>query len=254
VKMRWKALLRGFTLIELLVVIAIIAILAAILFPVFAQAREAARKASCQSNLKQMVTGCMMYSQDYDEVTVTSYLEYKLPGNVEPGYWAGWSDLIQPYLKNYQVLRCPSASGAAPVSTQSDAAWWMSYAINYRTGGDYGGWNGWFTAPAKLSALAFPASTIYLMDASPACNDNCRFADNGAWPEAWTYPPSQQQKDWGDANGYAARHQGGANYAFMDGHVKYMKAETVKSQAFDTTLVNGVPKNRTGSNVTFFYN
>src|SRR5437868_12624184 len=98
----------AFTLIELLVVIAIIAILAAILFPVFAQAREAARKASCQSNLNQIGKGAMMYSQDYDEILVPSYLDYSAgPQNKEPYGWAGWSDLIQPYIKNYKVLRCP---------------------------------------------------------------------------------------------------------------------------------------------------
>ena len=244
---RWTAILKGFTLIELLVVIAIIAILAAILFPVFAQAREAARKASCQSNLKQMVNGCNMYSQDYDEFTVSSYTELRLT-TAEPYYWGGWSDVIQPYLKNYAVLRCPSARGTDERSrSNSDGAWWMSYAINYRTGGDYGN-------SVKLSQLAFPASTIYLMDASPACNDNCRYADNGAWPEAWTYPPSQNQKDWGDAQGYAARHGGGADYAFYDGHVKWLKAEAVKAWVYDTRVVNGVQNNRSGANPTFWPN
>src|SRR5688500_10666298 len=104
----------GFTLIELLVVIAIIAILAAILFPVFAQAREAARKTACLSNLKQIGTGLMMYSQDFDET--------------HPGVWFGpiasapwdqpsdaatfykWMDAIFPYVKNEQVFNCPSDS------------------------------------------------------------------------------------------------------------------------------------------------
>src|ERR1051325_3514935 len=90
---------RAFTLIELLVVIAIIAILAAILFPVFAQAREAARKSSCQSNLKQILSGAMMYAQDYDENMVTSYGGYQVNnGNgLKNVYWMG---LILPYTKN----------------------------------------------------------------------------------------------------------------------------------------------------------
>src|SRR5690242_1981973 len=88
----------GFTLIELLVVIAIIAILAAILFPVFAQARESARESSCLSNLKQLATAMMMYSQDYDE-------RYPVNGNQ-----VYWMDLLQPYVKNSRVFNCPSTS------------------------------------------------------------------------------------------------------------------------------------------------
>src|SRR5262245_61739534 len=102
----------GFTLIELLVVIAIIAILAAILFPVFARARENARRASCQSNLKQIALGMHQYTQDYDE---------RFPGNhVGDGSGcpggngldcspptAGWGAVIQPYIKSWQILQCP---------------------------------------------------------------------------------------------------------------------------------------------------
>jgi prepilin-type N-terminal cleavage/methylation domain-containing protein len=118
----------GFTLIELLVVIAIIAILAAILFPVFAQAREQAHKASCISNLKQLGTATAMYVQDYDETMPL--------GEVNLGFWSSsspvpadwsmyvspasqqkyqnfWANSLQPYIKNYEVYFCPSA----PVST-----------------------------------------------------------------------------------------------------------------------------------------
>jgi prepilin-type N-terminal cleavage/methylation domain-containing protein/prepilin-type processing-associated H-X9-DG protein len=95
----------AFTLIELLVVIAIIAILAAILFPVFAQAREAARKTSCLSNLKQCVTGATMYSQDYDE----KFLSFGVPsGRNSPGSFVYWHALIQPYMKNRNVTLDPS--------------------------------------------------------------------------------------------------------------------------------------------------
>ncbi len=96
---------RAFTLIELLVVIAIIAILAAILFPVFAQAREKARAASCVSNMKQIGLAALMYAQDYDEVFVGSY--------TYPNTWGQcpmlrWNDLIYPYMKNIQIFACPS--------------------------------------------------------------------------------------------------------------------------------------------------
>jgi prepilin-type N-terminal cleavage/methylation domain-containing protein/prepilin-type processing-associated H-X9-DG protein len=97
---------KGFTLIELLVVIAIIAILAAILFPVFAQAREAARKTSCMSNMKQIGTAVMMYTQDHDETYSQAYW-YKNDAGDAAGYFQ-WSGMIMPYCKNAQMFVCPS--------------------------------------------------------------------------------------------------------------------------------------------------
>ena len=96
---------KGFTLIELLVVIAIIAILAAILFPVFAKAREKARQTSCLSNVKQTTLGLLMYVQDYDE-------RFGLDGGYNgDNTWARqWPIAVQPYVKNAQILRCPSNS------------------------------------------------------------------------------------------------------------------------------------------------
>ncbi len=96
----------AFTLIELLVVIAIIAILAAILFPVFAQARAKARQAACLSNMKQIGTASMMYLQDYDETYPVANLSY---GANFDGAHGGWMQQIQPYIKNVQVFRCPDA-------------------------------------------------------------------------------------------------------------------------------------------------
>src|SRR6478609_7479917 len=105
---------RGFTLIELLVVIAIIAILAAILFPVFARARENARRSSCQSNLKQIGLGVMQYAQDYDEILPRSRL-YKTDTA-----WIPWQSGIQPYVKSAQIFRCPSnVAGGINVNNSS---------------------------------------------------------------------------------------------------------------------------------------
>src|SRR5664279_2671514 len=95
---------RGFTLIELLVVIAIIAILAAILFPVFAKAREKARQSSCSSNVKQIALGALMYAQDYDEILPCAWQYCPNPTQVYFG------NLIMPYIKNSQIFQCPSDS------------------------------------------------------------------------------------------------------------------------------------------------
>ncbi|MFW5868483.1 MAG: prepilin-type N-terminal cleavage/methylation domain-containing protein, partial [Armatimonadota bacterium] len=96
---------KGFTLIELLVVIAIIAILAAILFPVFARAREKARQTSCLSNVKQLGLSLNMYAQDYDETLVPSR------GKTGAGSWCVWTHYTEPYRKNDQLLMCPTSRG-----------------------------------------------------------------------------------------------------------------------------------------------
>jgi prepilin-type N-terminal cleavage/methylation domain-containing protein/prepilin-type processing-associated H-X9-DG protein len=109
---------RGFTLIELLVVIAIIAILAAILFPVFARARDKARQTACISNCKQIGTAVMMYAQDYDERYPGRWVGWNLPPKTPRQAYISWRELIQPYVKSVDVFRCPSNS----INTTSSAA------------------------------------------------------------------------------------------------------------------------------------
>ena len=108
---------RGFTLIELLVVIAIIAILAAILFPVFAQAREKARSAACSSNVKQIITANIMYSQDWDEGINLYFL----------GWDKMWWHRLQPYIKNWDLFICPTIGAHA----NPDDPGWGGYGYNY---------------------------------------------------------------------------------------------------------------------------
>ena len=99
---------RGFTLIELLVVIAIIAILAAILFPVFARAREKARQTSCLSNVKQVTLGALMYAQDYDECVFGHIQGTRNTFYPPSGLFLNWPQQVYPYIKNEQLLTCPS--------------------------------------------------------------------------------------------------------------------------------------------------
>jgi prepilin-type N-terminal cleavage/methylation domain-containing protein/prepilin-type processing-associated H-X9-DG protein len=208
---------RGFTLIELLVVIAIIAILAAILFPVFAKAREKARQASCTSNEKQIMLALLMYAQDYDErlpVPRTGKGCGGLPDcNHAP--WSQWSFLVQPYTKNTQLFICPSigtgrdasqccgGSAAAPNRVVVS-----SYGMNNRFCGGCG-YNDWCTTP-KIKA---PAEQIVIGETT---NADCNI---------WCAPTKGN-------NCFQTPHNGGANYAFLDGHVKWYRPEATIDPVF----------------------
>src|SRR5438876_210031 len=161
---------RAFTLIELLVVIAIIAILAAILFPVFAQAREKARAISCVSNEKQVSLGVLMYVQDYDE-TFPMYWYYVPALPADPPFspanseaTIGWNEAIYPYIKNVQLFRCPDSPRAASLRVGADGSTFgtddtaptgaTGYSINARLSGNTGGLDdGRQHATSPLAAL-----------------------------------------------------------------------------------------------------
>ncbi len=193
---------RGFTLIELLVVIAIIAILAAILFPVFARAREKARQNSCLSNCKQMGLAAMMYAQDYDESIVPRSI-----GSYTDAWYGRWYRLLDPYIKNTQVFACPSEVASGYVN----AGFQLNYAINmslHGTGADYGG---------KLAEVRYPAETFIIADS--AWTGDAADGTNNFW--YWYVR-------WGVYDGgrfIPARHSGGANMAFCDGHAKWHKMQ-----------------------------
>jgi prepilin-type N-terminal cleavage/methylation domain-containing protein/prepilin-type processing-associated H-X9-DG protein len=182
----------GFTLIELLVVIAIIAILAAILFPVFAQARESARTASCLSNVKQISLGIMMYVQDYDEKFCPSRYSTKgpafdtpdTPWNNTKNEHTDWAHLIYPYVKNTQIFHCPSAADGQqldPGNVNSDTTGATTYAVNNRLTGRWGQgeWQG--HDMIKLAAMSFPATTIMVVENSSQGSGGSENNEKNGW-------------------------------------------------------------------------
>jgi prepilin-type N-terminal cleavage/methylation domain-containing protein/prepilin-type processing-associated H-X9-DG protein len=234
--MRTTRARRAFTLIELLVVIAIIAILAAILFPVFAQAREAARKTSCLSNQKQASTAIAMYTQDYDESLVATWT---VPGDA----WFGssmqtWVALIQPYCKNLAMFNCPSATGGPPI--WSGAYYWignvqywpgMGYNYQYLGSVDWSkGGSAWFYRTKALAGVLSPAATVMLVDSGDGWNSgggtiSCVVDP----PDGYTAPTTYGWGGWGKDGSLGAyggakpRHSLGMNVSFVDGHSKFMQ-------------------------------
>jgi len=221
---------QGFTLIELLVVIAIISILAAILFPVFARARESARRASCMSNLKQIGLGMMMYVQDYDEIYPPRSIAWQ--GTPPGGDWAKvnhpqtywyWQQMLYPYTKSIQVFICPSTDSWS----DNTGALNQNYGVNYYlfAGGTTG-------SPVVPIASVVSTSTTYaIMDA-------------GGWSitksQANTYASGFYIPGMGTSGGTCSgasgaaltdcqtgRHFLGVNMAFADGHVKWLKSSQV---------------------------
>lgn len=200
----------GFTLIELLVVIAIIALLAAILFPVFARARENARKSTCLNNLKQLGVGFTQYTQDFDEM-LPNLGGYHAPA--DSGQWIVTPSpvgtacaphststtvapcrpemgSIYPYVKNTQVYICPSDTYGIKKR--------LSYSINANCGGGSPNYSG-----KSLAEATKPAQTIFLMDEGLTLNDGY-----------FSYTPTSVDRP-------SLIHLGGANNAFLDGHVKW---------------------------------
>ena len=217
---------RGFTLIELLVVIAIIAILAAILFPVFAKAREKARQASCLSNEKQISLAMMQYCQDYDEKYASVYDD----GN---GYPAGrliWADKIFPYCKSRQIFACPSQSldimSAYPGVTITQSLQATRYQMPMQDTFTEGQNN-----TVGMGAFTAPSETVMILESSNAwyqhyCNRHLA-APMGTLTSAAgvTY-----------INGFLNEtswpwHNEGLNVAFCDGHVKWMKVTQLADPA-----------------------
>jgi prepilin-type N-terminal cleavage/methylation domain-containing protein/prepilin-type processing-associated H-X9-DG protein len=185
----------GFTLIELLVVIAIIAILAAILFPVFARAREKARQSSCLSQQKQIALGILMYAQDYDE---------EMPRQYTTNPTVRWMAYVMPYIKNYQLFTCPSDQSYSldPVNPGGDETIGIGYSVYF----EYG---------RSMSLIAKPSQTVLTADGT-----NFRVK-----PEGHSY------ENYALTRLVAFRHNGTANVTFVDGHGKAMTKGALEEKA-----------------------
>jgi prepilin-type N-terminal cleavage/methylation domain-containing protein/prepilin-type processing-associated H-X9-DG protein len=222
----------GFTLIELLVVIAIIAILAAILFPVFAQAREKARAISCVSNIKQLATAFNMYVQDYDEVFPlrspgpgTEQTWFTQPPDARAGDPAlrsvYWITSTNPYAKNYQIWRCPSAPATTFIDPGANAKinYW-SYHFNSLMGAyPLAGVNAPVQVPLIWEGYGKAASSVFSLN-------NPYDRDNGAtrpWPAVYQDPGTTCVSRFGMWTfGKDFRiHTNGTNFAYVDGHAKF---------------------------------
>jgi prepilin-type N-terminal cleavage/methylation domain-containing protein/prepilin-type processing-associated H-X9-DG protein len=190
---------RGFTLIELLVVIAIIAILAAILFPVFARAREKARQTSCLSNIKQAGLGILMYAQDYDEMLVRHC--YQPPSGGYP-----WQAAIMPYVKNTQMFRCPSNSTAV------SAVGCSSYTYNLSTVPGVGTVG---CTDRPMAQIQAPAGLLMIAEGLAA----------QAWCGYWNRDTATP--DPTNIDPTTGRHNEGMNICYVDGHAKWMKQSNV---------------------------
>ena len=202
----------GFTLIELLVVIAIIAILAAILFPVFARARAKARQTACLSNIKQVMTAVLMYAQDYDEgfPCRTYDTTYRYP-----------MQKVDPYVKNHALFFCPEVRGG----------WGAAKGAVYNVAWDL--WGSGYEGHA--SSFTLPAETVYLNEAW-----TCGAGTITPWAQFWMVANCY---GWRQCTPYSVDrmdtpHNGGSNFAFADGHAKWLGQDNFNTWTKWITLNN----------------
>lgn len=241
---------RAFSLIELLVVIAIIAVIAAMLFPVFSQARAKARQTTCTSNLRQLSLALTAYTEDSDECL--PFLAY----NDRNHLGDDWQVSMRPYIKSADIWQCPDASEYA-----ANGTYCRSFGLPYMlgtSGYSYnetaaasttpgqidpdGPTNGKSFTPAYLAQCSHPAQTLLFMDKG-----------YGALFTPWTQWEARIQTACQSEDKSApGAHQGGKNVAFADGHVKWMKGTAIVTQ--DQHSASGVEKNPASPFFSYFAN
>jgi len=233
---RIKETNKGFTLIELLVVVAIIAVLAAILFPVFARARENARRASCLSNLKQVGLGIMMYVQDYDEkypmqIYYPSFSDSATPvagkylqtqagtpgaffeiGDTNSGvldHYITWMDLVYPYVKSVQVFKCPSST---------DAEYYPDYMFNGAFGGMRKNYYGVTSSPTSMASIDRASTTVMMWETGQESNNityEPKYGNLGVASSITRWPNIHKN------------HLEGMNMIYGDGHAKWSSYQSL---------------------------
>jgi prepilin-type N-terminal cleavage/methylation domain-containing protein/prepilin-type processing-associated H-X9-DG protein len=199
---------RAFTLIELLVVIAIIAILAAILFPVFARARENARRASCQSNMKQIGLGLMQYAQDYDNQLMV-YNGGSRRGGETPYY----HEAIQPYVKSYQIFRCPSVKTRDATDANVVNYNWPTYSLHramYPSGSTF-----------NLATIQEASKSWMVVE---GMRSQATLESGGEGYIYVTFSTSATAKPEDATSFRHDTHLDGSNILYADGHVKWRKS------------------------------
>lgn len=227
----------GFTLIELLVVIAIIAILAAILFPVFAKVREKARQTSCNSNLRQLGLAILQYNQDYDE---------RFPSGTQPSA-QGWAAQLYPYVKSTGLYKCPDDSTPQGVNPSGAATYPLSYGYNGSASG------------ATLASYNDVTKSVLLFEITGVSTDMTTLAVNGSTTAGDFSSPTSDgnpagyttigrfatgvmsgaQSLVGTANAnfdaLTGRHTDGSNFLLADGHVKWLRPTSVSTGGNDSS-------------------
>ena len=247
----------AFTLIELLVVIAVIALLAAILFPAFARARENARRSSCQSNLKQIGLGLFQYVQDHDGTFPTAF-----GGTGDSADPYGWADAIQPYLKSTQIYQCPSEATGAPVtstspSTSTDET--ENVSVNNSISSPTAIANGYSDYFANYNLMGRNQAQLNAESLTVLAGDGgagtARYLCNGAsctndgnspatLPTVATFGMGEPAV----INAGAQRHLEGGNWLFADGHVKWLRGQ---NDATSFVVVNNMTGKFSNGQATF---